>query len=177
LSKHGMEDDEEFYVDEDTGECQNLKPIYAANVGGNVTNIALAAYKTTSDAGGSVVTRQWMCQELVRFCEESNCNFLAAYGALVFCRFEWDAAVETFPNGACSEWPTHMDNRLAGSLFVACLKLFVDLVKGPAKKNLDPDAFQHLRAKAQRFSLWGDGFNATEGELDEILADSDPAVS
>jgi hypothetical protein len=27
------EDDEEFYVDEDTGEWQTLKPIYAANVG------------------------------------------------------------------------------------------------------------------------------------------------
>jgi hypothetical protein len=71
---------------------------------------------------------------------------------------------------------THfMDNRLglAGYLFDACLKLFVELVKGPAKESLDPDAFQHLRAQAQRFSLWGDGFSATNGELDEILADSD----
>lgn len=65
-------------------------------------------------------------------------------------------------------------NRLgiAGSLFETCLKLFVELFKGPAKENLDPDAFQYLRAQAQRFSLWGDGFSATNGELDKVLPDS-----
>jgi hypothetical protein len=48
------------------------------------------------------MAREWMYQELVRFCKERSCNFPAAYGALVFYRFEWDAAVETFPNGARS---------------------------------------------------------------------------
>jgi len=52
------EDDDEFYVDEDTGEHQALKPIYTTNVGGNITSIAWAAYKTTINAGGSVVDRQ-----------------------------------------------------------------------------------------------------------------------
>jgi hypothetical protein len=96
------EDDSEFHVDEGMGEYQALKPIYAANVGEDITNIAWAAYKTTSNAGRSVMARQWMCQELVLFCKERSCNFPAAYGALVFCRFEWDAAVKTFPNGARS---------------------------------------------------------------------------
>jgi hypothetical protein len=94
------EDDSEFHVDEGTGEYQNLKPIYAANVGKDITNIAWAAYKTTSNAGGSVTARKWMCQELQRFCVKCKCNFPAAYGALVFYRFNWDAAVEAFPNSA-----------------------------------------------------------------------------
>jgi hypothetical protein len=63
----------------------------------------MAAYKMTSNAGGSVAAGKWMFQELVRFCKERSCNFPAAYGALVFYRFEWDAAVETFPNGARSD--------------------------------------------------------------------------
>ncbi|KAI9881508.1 MAG: hypothetical protein M1830_000071 [Pleopsidium flavum] len=69
----------------------------------------------------------------------------------------------------------YTDNRLglAGSLFKACLKLSVELVKGPAKENVGPDAFQCLRAQTQRFSLWGDGLGANDGELDEILTDSD----
>jgi hypothetical protein len=53
-------DDDEFYVNEDTGECQALKPIYAANVGRNITDIAWAAYKTTSNAGGSLMAREWI---------------------------------------------------------------------------------------------------------------------
>jgi hypothetical protein len=75
------EDDSEFYVDEDTGECQALKPIYAANVGRHITNITWAAYQMTSNAGGSVTAKQWMYQELVRFCRERSCNFPAASGA------------------------------------------------------------------------------------------------
>ena len=39
----------------------------------------------------------------MRFCRERSCNFPAAYGALVFHRFEWDAAVETFPDDAYSD--------------------------------------------------------------------------
>jgi hypothetical protein len=96
------EDDYEFYVD-DTGEYQALKPIYVANIGEDIKSITMAAYKTTSNAGGSVTAGKWMYQELVRFCREPSCNFPAAYGALVFYRFEWDAAVETFPNGARSD--------------------------------------------------------------------------
>jgi hypothetical protein len=96
------EDDYEFYVD-DTGEYQALKPIYVANIGEDIKSITMAAYKTTSNAGGSVTAGKWMYQELVRFCRERSCNFPAAYGALVFYRFEWDAAVETFPNGARSD--------------------------------------------------------------------------
>jgi hypothetical protein len=96
-------DDSEFHVDEGTGEYQNLKPIYVANVGEDIKSIAMAAYKTTSNAGGSMAAGKWMYQELVRFCKECSCNFPAAYSALLFCRFEWDAAVKTFPNGARSD--------------------------------------------------------------------------
>jgi hypothetical protein len=99
----GAEDDEEFYVDKDTGESRPLKPIYVANVGEDIKSITIAAYKTTSNAGGSLMASQWMCQKLVRFCKERSCIFPTAYGALVFYRFEWDAAVETFPNGARSD--------------------------------------------------------------------------
>jgi hypothetical protein len=98
-----VEDDAEFYMDKDTGKYQVLKPIYAANVGKYITNITWAAYQTTSNAGESMKARQWMRQELVRFCDERSCKFPAGYGALVLCRFDWDLAVETFPNGACSD--------------------------------------------------------------------------
>ena len=67
------------------------------------------------------------------------------------------------------------DNRLglAGTLFESCVRLFVDLIRGPVKQALEPHTFQYLQLQAQRFNLWGDGFSASQGELDRILADSD----
>lgn len=70
---------------------------------------------------------------------------------------------------------SYNDNRagLAGAFFECCLRIFVQLVKGPAKDALDAPAFECLRAQARRFSLWGSGFGATKGDLDEILNGSD----
>jgi len=62
----------------------------------------MAAYKTTSNAGGSMAAGKWLYPELVRFCKECSHNFPAAYSALVFCRFERDTAVKISPNGARS---------------------------------------------------------------------------
>jgi hypothetical protein len=69
---------------------------------------------------------------------------------------------------------SYMDNRLglAGRLFETCLNLLAELIKGPAKDCLELDAYQHLQAQAQRFSLWGDGFGAYDGGLDDILGHS-----
>jgi hypothetical protein len=96
-------DDDEFYLDEDTGKWYTLKPIYTANVGQNITSTTLASYETTKNAGENMKAREWMYQQLVRFCRVCSCNFPAAYGALVLCRFDWDLAVETFPKGARSD--------------------------------------------------------------------------
>ena len=77
------EDDYEFYVDEDPGEYQALKPIYVSNVGEDIKSITMAAYITMSNAGGSMTAGKWLCQELVRFCKECSCSLPAAHGALV----------------------------------------------------------------------------------------------
>jgi hypothetical protein len=43
------------------------RALYVANVGEDIKIITMAAYKTTSNAGGSVAAGKWMYQELVRF--------------------------------------------------------------------------------------------------------------
>lgn len=75
-------------------------------------------------------------------------------------------------------WYTEVDRDssdrlgLAGMLFQACSNILRGLISGPAKRKLGADEFDALRTEAQRFSLWGDGFDVKDGALDEILAHS-----
>jgi hypothetical protein len=79
---------------------------------------------------------------------------------------------------AIENWHTDLegysDDRLglAGKLFEKCLNLLRQLIKDSAKSQLDAEMYQSLRTEAYRFILWGDGFDAKYGALDEILAES-----
>lgn len=79
---------------------------------------------------------------------------------------------------AIDNWTTppegYSDDRLgpAGTVFETCSSLFRLLIKGPAESRLEAKEYRALRTQAQRFALWGDGFDAKHGGLDMILAES-----
>ena len=70
---------------------------------------------------------------------------------------------------------------IIGRLFDACLKLFIEVLNETTaallKKtgaSIDLEAFECLHYEAERFALWGDSFDARDGELDNALAKSTP---
>ncbi|KAK3321328.1 hypothetical protein B0T19DRAFT_263775 [Cercophora scortea] len=62
----------------------------------------------------------------------------------------------------------------AGSFHEAILQLFKHLIRAAKARELErpvsPKLLNKFTKELQRFYLWGDGFSASEGELDEILA-------
>jgi hypothetical protein len=68
----------------------------------------------------------------------------------------------------------YSDDRLglAGTMFETCASLFRLLVRGPAERSLEAEPYRALRTQAQKFALWGDGFDTKHGGLDTILAES-----
>ena len=80
--------------------------------------------------------------------------------------------VSTWQGGIEPAIHAHPHLGLMGILFSRCLDLFIGLVNGPAGQVLGSEALSLLRSQVQRFNLWGNGFEAADGGLDEILVDS-----
>ena len=60
---------------------------------------------------------------------------------------------------------------IVGSLFKGCLDLLVGVWKAAKQSDLfSEDQTRSLYRSLERFLLWGDGFDVTNGALDVILA-------
>ena len=68
------------------------------------------------------------------------------------------------------------ETEFVGDLYEKCLKLFIQLWKAAKESDLlSGDQTRSLYKLLERFLLWGDGFNVTNGALGVLLAPPDPS--